>query len=338
MDHLYTILLAFAIGASAGYFLVNAAALLRNRPFRIQRLLAFIFIYWAAWTMKDLPMALPEIYHSQYRDYVFVADGWTAIAFAVLVFELSERGWLRWWKFLLLSLPFAAFTLGYILTQSKTLLTAYGCFLTLFGIVVIIVGSYRIYKYMQYVRSEYSNLENISLSWFWGVLFLFAISQLMWLIVSVTSTRFADLVYYAMTIVFWEATLVHCRRLRPVLVPKEEVAESGKTVSFAFADRFEKLVLEEKAYLDKDLRLEDLARRLGTNRTYVSSYFREVLKSTFYDYINRLRITEAALPLMSEHPEYKLEHIAAESGFKSISTFRRAFRKVTGSLPSEHQL
>jgi AraC-like DNA-binding protein len=38
---------------------------------------------------------------------------------------------------------------------------------------------------------------------------------------------------------------------------------------------------------------------------------------------------------MQEHPEYTLEYIAAESGFSSISTFRRAFYKFTGKAPSQ---
>ena len=60
------------------------------------------------------------------------------------------------------------------------------------------------------------------------------------------------------------------------------------------------------------------------------------MKMTFYDYINSLRIERAAIPLMREHPEYKYEYVASESGFASISTFRRAFVKVTGQTPSQY--
>ena len=62
------------------------------------------------------------------------------------------------------------------------------------------------------------------------------------------------------------------------------------------------------------------------------------MKMTFYNYINKLRIERAAIPLMREHPEYKYEYIASESGFSSISTFRRAFVKVTGRTPSQYSL
>jgi transcriptional regulator GlxA family with amidase domain len=38
---------------------------------------------------------------------------------------------------------------------------------------------------------------------------------------------------------------------------------------------------------------------------------------------------------MEEHPEYKLEYVAAQSGFSSMATFRRAFARKTGEVPSQ---
>lgn len=38
---------------------------------------------------------------------------------------------------------------------------------------------------------------------------------------------------------------------------------------------------------------------------------------------------------MKKHPELTLEHTAYESGFNSISTFRRTFMKLTEKTPSK---
>ncbi len=38
---------------------------------------------------------------------------------------------------------------------------------------------------------------------------------------------------------------------------------------------------------------------------------------------------------MRAHPEYTLEYIAEQSGFNSISTFRRVFIKFNGKNPSQ---
>ena len=93
----------------------------------------------------------------------------------------------------------------------------------------------------------------------------------------------------------------------------------------------------ERLYLDPKLSIVQLAERLGTNRTYVSNYFNSVLRTTFYDYINSLRIKKESVPMMENHPEYTLDYIAQCSGFNSVSTFRRAFRKHTGQNPGSWQ-
>ena len=96
-----------------------------------------------------------------------------------------------------------------------------------------------------------------------------------------------------------------------------------------------RVVEEEKLYLKQDLTLADIALELKTNRTYVSNYLSHVRQQTFYDYINQVRIEKVSVPLLREHPEYTLDYIAAQSGFASISTFRRAFRKLTGMTPRQ---
>jgi AraC-like DNA-binding protein len=97
----------------------------------------------------------------------------------------------------------------------------------------------------------------------------------------------------------------------------------------------EDIVENEELYLDPKLSLNQLAERLGTNRTYLSKYFNNVKGTTFYDYVNALRIHKKSVPLMQEHPEYAFDYIAQQSGFNSLSTFQRAFRKYTGTTPGK---
>ena len=99
---------------------------------------------------------------------------------------------------------------------------------------------------------------------------------------------------------------------------------------------FENVVEREKLYLHPDLTLQELASALGTNRTYVSNYISQVIGMSFYDYINQLRIERSALPLIDEHPEYTFEYVARQSGFASMSTFRRAFAKHAGMTPRQY--
>ncbi len=101
----------------------------------------------------------------------------------------------------------------------------------------------------------------------------------------------------------------------------------------AFAERMYLLFEKEHVYLNPRLRLSELATLLGTNRTYLSQYFNQNCESTFYDFVNDYRIHHAKLLLHST--DDTLETIAMNSGFNSLSTFRRAFVQREGMSPIE---
>lgn len=101
----------------------------------------------------------------------------------------------------------------------------------------------------------------------------------------------------------------------------------------AFAERMYLLFEKEHVYLNPRLRLSELAMLLGTNRTYLSQYFSQNCESTFYDFVNDYRIHHAKLLLHST--DDTLETIAMNSGFNSLSTFRRAFVQREGMSPIE---
>lgn len=117
---------------------------------------------------------------------------------------------------------------------------------------------------------------------------------------------------------------------RPVEPEPEELKLQQEA---AFAERMYLLFEKEHVYLNPRLRLSELATLLGTNRTYLSQYFNQNCESTFYDFVNDYRIHHAKLLLHST--DDTLETIAMNSGFNSLSTFRRAFVQREGMSPIE---
>lgn len=92
---------------------------------------------------------------------------------------------------------------------------------------------------------------------------------------------------------------------------------------------------EDRPYLEPELSLFELARRIGVPSNYLSQTLNEHVGENFFDYINRWRV-EAALPLLRAGERSVLD-IALEVGFNSRSTFYKAFRKVTGHTPGSYR-
>jgi AraC-like DNA-binding protein len=201
---------------------------------------------------------------------------------------------------------------------------------------VVIVGYVKMKRYLNYVRREFSNIDQTDVSWLRPVFFFAIVGQLAWLFTSLFPSVLTDILYYAGIILLWLVVLHYSWNFRPIIVPSMENVPLQKTMPPITQGSLEQLVEGQKLYLHPDLTLQELAQALGTNRTYVSNYISQVMGQSFYDYINQLRIERSALPLVNEHPEYTFEYVARQSGFASMSTFRRAFIKKTGLTPSQY--
>ena len=89
---------------------------------------------------------------------------------------------------------------------------------------------------------------------------------------------------------------------------------------------------EQGGYRTAGLTIEQAARAMGTNRSYLSRYLNEVRHMTFYEWIAQMRIEEAQ-SIMLQESETSIEQIASRVGFSSVSTFSSTFKKVVGESP-----
>ena len=96
------------------------------------------------------------------------------------------------------------------------------------------------------------------------------------------------------------------------------------------------LVDSEKLFLQPNLKINDLAVRLRTNRNYIYQAINVTMGMSFSEYINKKRI-EYARQLIDENPMMRLTEVATQSGFTTISTFYRNFRQFQGCSPSDYQ-
>lgn len=99
----------------------------------------------------------------------------------------------------------------------------------------------------------------------------------------------------------------------------------------------ETLMTNQKVFLLKNLKINDVVRKIGSNRTYVSNYINTTYHCSFSDYINQLRIEHAKELLLSSDADTKLSIIADASGYSSESSFYRNFQKIAGMTPNEYR-
>ena len=98
---------------------------------------------------------------------------------------------------------------------------------------------------------------------------------------------------------------------------------------------FEKLMKNEKIYRERDVTIDKVAERLGTNRSYLSQAINANGGMTFSQRVNSYRIDEARRILSDRDDDIRIKTLAYELGFATPETFSASFRKAIGMLPSK---
>lgn len=85
------------------------------------------------------------------------------------------------------------------------------------------------------------------------------------------------------------------------------------------------------AHYLEEVTIERCAKELGFNPSYLSHIFRGQLGISFHQYLVNLRLNMAEWYL--EHTDMPVPQVSERSGFVSLKTFYRVFRKRTGMPP-----
>jgi len=89
-------------------------------------------------------------------------------------------------------------------------------------------------------------------------------------------------------------------------------------------------MITKQLFRNQNLSIEDVSRKLATNRTYVSKEINHSYKSGFRDYLNRLRLEKAKeLIHGAQSNDINLIAVSEQSGFRNYGTFNTAFKKNT---------
>ena len=259
------------------------------------------------------------------------------LVMALLLCMLQDRR-RRLWPWVLAHVPVAVIAVIGIVTHSEF----YGLDIVHYWqlAVIVIFILYYIRALIQYGRWLHENYVDLEHKEVWqSLLFVIAI----FVIYDVYTTNAGEMIkeYLAQvfTLIIIAFLLWRVETLQQLeSIAEEEEKEPEETPrSINIGAQLEQQCEAQLLYLQHDLTLQQLATAIGTNRTYLSSYFAQQ-GITYNAYINRLRV-EHFIRLYRESVgssrSVTAMQLAQQSGFYSYSTFSVAFKKFMGVTVTE---
>ena len=243
--------------------------------------------------------------------------------------------------------PFAAIWLISAFVDVELMEQIDEVFTLLFIIGASVWGFKAIRRYHENLMAQYSNIEDRDLWWLAVIIGEILLLLVVWMTADYFTSDIGNALYNIVSCIIWYSLAYFVNRQKIIefhdvpsldgvkIVEKAETGNIPEPTRYHFAEELKTIIESERHYLDADLCLHELAERLHTNRTYISQYLNNEMHTTFYDYINQLRIKHAVRLL--DETDDKIEVVAMQSGFNNASTFRRIFSQQMGCSASEYR-
>lgn len=90
-----------------------------------------------------------------------------------------------------------------------------------------------------------------------------------------------------------------------------------------------------QANYQKQISLNDLAKKLYLSNAYLSKYIKKNFGLSFLEYVNNIRLFHAVEELL--YSEKKITRIALDNGFATTSSFNKAFKEIYNMTPSVYR-
>jgi len=249
-------------------------------------------------------------------------------------------------------IPFAVIILPMFIINDYIFSITYWILIVLLFLTYIILSILMVRKYKQIVKESYSNVEYADLSWLHLLIygsFFFAINPIIKILYSgYPSEMVVDIASFIfMNVVGLKGGLQSITFIKQPLkinsIPENKPAYTNYGLRSLDAEKLSEKLNEymesEKAYLNPDLSLKDLAVAMGTYTHYITQVLNTIFNQNFYDFVNRYRIEEAEYQLIDpQKANFTILAIAFDCGFNSKATFNRVFKGKNGVTPREYKL
>lgn len=187
-----------------------------------------------------------------------------------------------------------------------------------------------------YFREAESNEANAILNWVLGFTVLYSVMILSIFIVQLPNLNVIKNLFRVLTLFYIVLIIYRGKDFKSFTLEKIKSGGLDDQQLIALKEHLLKLMTDEKPYLNTDLSLKSLATDLGSNSKYLSFLINSEFDQNFSTFVNGYRVEEAKVKLKDpENDIYTIQSIAEMTGFKSKSSFNKAFKDTTGKTPSQ---
>lgn len=334
--------LFFIYGLCVMFYFMTAWMFWRKNSDRLSRLVTLLMLTIGLQSVKDLFFIRKSLAGDEWLWQALTAADMVAVPmYAFILIELCRPGVLRLRSMVLHMAPFVLLPAFFFMSGSEAVYVANVVYAGIYGFWYAIWTLRAIPNYHRKLKEQYSFEENINLNWLRIILLSFFVILSIWIIDCTVISFVLEGTYMVVALVLWMFFSYFLYRHEQAMSGLEISAPRTESEPEAVAVnelhlRIERLFSDDhRIYLNSHLKLSDIARMVGSNRTYVSDFFNRANGQTFYEFVNRYRVSYACGLL--RNTDKSVEAVGEESGFSSRSTFFRVFSNVMGLTPSEYR-
>lgn len=213
------------------------------------------------------------------------------------------------------------------------------------------------YNYRKKITHYFSNTYKLELNWILSFLILFTLLFVYDTLQTLVGSFFTDLdyqqrwwlnlltaiitLYVGIKGYFTDTTKLKKLKFsfspNKDAIPEVDIKNDAKPISETDIVTVKNLMMVDKAYLNPDLNLSDLAEQANMSRAQLSEIINSGFNKNFNDFVNSYRVAAFQdLLKKGKHKQLSLLGVAFECGFNSKATFNRVFKKLTNLSPTQY--
>lgn len=328
----------YTYGLCTMFYAVMAWIFWRKDNSRMSRLMFALMVALCVECVKDLPFLGENSSNNSFIWNLITSIDMIVIPiYAFILMELVRPGTHAFKKILIHEIPFLLLLILYAITKFELFFWVQVGWAAIYGTTYLIWTEINIPRYNKLLEERLSYREHVSLNWLQYILYSFYAMLTLWVISCIYAYAGVEIIYMYGTLIMWMVVcyfIYNQEQVNDELFNKTDMnCVESKVVDDSVAVRIESLFVDQNIFLNPCLKLSDVAKMIGSNRTYVSNYFNRQKQMTFYEYVNRKRIEHACRLLIQT--DDNLNAISENSGFNSLSTFHRVFVKLKGCTPTD---